>query len=42
MIAPMNDSMFKVVRVTHRASTTPQSTAGTDATAVRASRGAWK
>jgi len=40
MIAPMNDSMFKVVFVIQRASTTPQSTAGTDATAVTASRGA--
>ena len=42
MIAPMNDSMFRVVRVTQSASTTPARTAGTDATAVRASRNDWK
>ncbi len=42
MIAPMNDSMFRVVLVTQSASTTPQRTAGTDATAVSARRGAWK
>ena len=40
MIAPMNDSMLSVVRVIQSASTTPQRTAGTDATAVTASRGA--
>ena len=42
MIAPMKDSVVKVVRVTQSATTTPARTAGTDATAVKASRGAWK
>ena len=42
MIAPMNDSIFSVGLVIHGATTTPQRTAGTEATAVRASRGSWK
>ena len=37
MIAPMNDSMFSVVRVIQSASTTPERTAGTEATAETAS-----
>ena len=42
MIAPMNDSIFSVVRVIQSASTTPARTAGTDATAETASMGDWK
>lgn len=41
MIAPMNDWMFKVVFVSHKASTTPERTAGTVVTATTASRGDW-
>ena len=42
MIAPMNDSMFSVDRVSASATTTPQSTAGTEATAATANRDSWK
>ena len=42
MIAPMNDWMLSVVRVTNNINTTPDSTAGTAATEVNASRTDWK
>ena len=42
MIEPMNDCKFSVEPVLNNATITPESTAGTAATAVSASRTDWK